>query len=303
MHRSFLVGDLMQIVVLDTRVPGRDEHADHEGAPALDDPGRSLLGNDQRTWLSDRLADGSRPWTLLVTAVTLSPLKLPIADEDVPTLDAALPSGYAIVDGEALCTDEWDGYPAERDHLLTRLREHRGDTVVISGDIHSSWALEVRDEDGIVAAEFVCPSLTSTPMGHQLPAGARGLADDAADQMPHRRWAELRSNGWLHLTITSRAVRADWFAVSCEEPADPRSAADEPLASWVARPGPPITLQPASAALAPWPDRRAVAPEWLPPRPQAVRTSRRRWRLVAAGSAALVATAAVAVALRCRKRR
>ena len=38
MHRSFRLGDLVELVVLDTRIPGRDLQAGDEGAKALDDP-------------------------------------------------------------------------------------------------------------------------------------------------------------------------------------------------------------------------------------------------------------------------
>lgn len=301
MHRSFAVGDLAEVIVLDTRIPGRDEHADHPQSRALDDPERSLLGDEQRAWATERLADRTRPWALLVTAVTLSPLKLPIADDDIPELDDALPSGYALVDGEAMCTDEWDGYPAERDHILTAVRARGGGTVIVSGDIHSAWALEVHDDQGPLAAELVCPSLTSKPMGRQLPIGTRRLADEIAGLMPHSRWSDLLANGWLHLSVTPERVRADWFAVPCHEPvAGTGEVESRVLSSWELSPDLPTELRPASDPLPVWPDRELVPPAWLPPPPRA---ARRRWWRVASGAAGLAALVALLLVARRRASR
>ena len=63
--------------------------------------------------------------------------------------------------------DEWSGYPAARDRLLGADRRARAKrTVVLTGDIHSSWVNELhsgfdRPDRPIVAAEFVGTSITS----------------------------------------------------------------------------------------------------------------------------------------------
>lgn len=301
MHRDFTLGALAELLVLDTRIPSRDQQADAPGALPLDDPTRSLIGPDQRAWAAARLADRTRPWALVATAVTMSPLTLPIQLDEIPLLDDSLPSGYAVVDGVALCTDEWDGYPLERARLLSMFRDRGGGCVVLSGDVHSSWALELREGDEPVALELVCPSLTSKPMGLQLPRGARSFAELAADAMPHRRWSDLEANGWLRLSITRERVRADWFEVDCTEP--PAGAAaggpGEALASWEALPDLPARLREAAAPLASWPDRGGVPVEWLPPTP-VTRPARSPGRRV---GAALLLGAAVAIAVLVVRRR
>ena len=35
-------------------------------------------------------------------------------------VNALLPNGYAVLDGEVMHDDQWDGYPAERDRLARR---------------------------------------------------------------------------------------------------------------------------------------------------------------------------------------
>ncbi|MET0901914.1 MAG: alkaline phosphatase D family protein, partial [Acidimicrobiales bacterium] len=63
--RSMLVGDLAELLLLDTRLRGRDRQAGDDESPDLDDPRRSLLGDEQRTWLRARLGSEKRPWTVV----------------------------------------------------------------------------------------------------------------------------------------------------------------------------------------------------------------------------------------------
>jgi alkaline phosphatase D len=139
-YRSFAIGDLAEVVVLDTRIIGRDQHADDDPAVPYDDPRRSMLGDEQRAWAHERVRDTTRPWCLLVTQVVLNRMKLPV--ETGAKLGELAPSGYAVIDGHAMCTDEWDGYPAERDALVRVIAERGPGVVALSGDVHSAWAFE-----------------------------------------------------------------------------------------------------------------------------------------------------------------
>jgi alkaline phosphatase D len=227
MWRSFGIGDLAELVVLDTRVTGRDEQAgDSPEAKSLDDPSRSLLGDVQRTWAHERVADRSRPWCLLATQVTLAPLALPVPAG--AAIDPVLPGGYAVVDDVAVCTDEWDGYPAERDALYAAARRRDGGVVAVSGDVHSSWAMELRDDEGVVGVEAVCPSVSSTPMGEQLPSGWEDLAERAADGVDGQRWRDLQHRGYVRLDVRPERVRVDWLRVDLED----ETATPATLASW-----------------------------------------------------------------------
>ncbi len=76
--RSIAVGDLAEILLLDTRLTGRDLQAGDEGAKSLHDPTRSLLGDEQRAWLSDRLLDTTRPWALVASGVVVNSVCLPL---------------------------------------------------------------------------------------------------------------------------------------------------------------------------------------------------------------------------------
>ena len=52
-YRSFAVGDLADLVMLDTRLIGRDEQVDRANVLAVEDPRRSILGPAQEGWTTD----------------------------------------------------------------------------------------------------------------------------------------------------------------------------------------------------------------------------------------------------------
>src|SRR5690606_35695087 len=89
--------------------------------------------------------------------------------------------------------DQWDGYRAEQAALSAQYGA-AGGVVILTGDIHSSWAAEVPADaatylPGVggptTAVEFVTPSVTSTSLGTTL---ARILSDPigplVATQLP-----------------------------------------------------------------------------------------------------------------------
>jgi alkaline phosphatase D len=298
MQRSFVLGDLLEVVVLDTRIPGRDLQSGDEGAKALDDPTRSLLGDDQRTWAHERVRDDTRRWCLLASQVTVSELTLPVPADAV--LDPAMPSGYRVVDGRGICTDEWDGYPAERDALCDAIADRGPGVVVVSGDVHSNWAtfLQGGRSEHPVAPEFVCTAVSSTAMGEQLPPGWQTIAQRVADAVPRERWHDLEHHGYIHVDVRPDVVRGDWYAI--EPGADEYHV--ERLASWavdrswpptstpatpsssteaftdVVRPGLPATSLPTTPS--------AATRAGIPPRPARRRAFKTTVALVAVAAAA-----------------
>ena len=227
--RSVRAGDLAELVMMDTRIDGRDQQAGDPGASPLDDPDRALIGPAQRRWLEERIRDRSAAWCVLATQVTMSPMQLPVPAGTRTLLDGA-PSGYGIVDGRAVCVDEWDGYPAERRRVARWLADRGGDALVISGDVHSSWVFDGVMSPGIPAAapEFVAPSVSSTPMGRQLPRGWRGLGRLAGVAAEGARWYDLESWGYTVLELTPEAITGTWYAVDATS-TDPST---EVIARW-----------------------------------------------------------------------
>lgn len=283
--RSLRAGDLAELVLTDTRIDGRDQQAGDDGARPLHDPDRSMIGASQRRWLEERIRDRSSTWCLLATQVTMSPMRLPVA-EGVELLDGA-PSGYGIVDGDVVCVDEWDGYPAERTRVARWLADRGGDAVILSGDVHSAWVFDGPLSPGVraVAPEFVCPAVSSTPMARQLPRGWQGLAEAIVDEhVPGPRWFELRWWGFVVLDVTPGSVTGSWYRVDAREPDAPA----ELSARWVIDRSTPMRLR-----------RDDVAPLVVEPTP--AQSARQLPRLVAAATS-LVVVGGVVAALRRRAR-
>ncbi|HEY6533823.1 MAG TPA: alkaline phosphatase D family protein [Acidimicrobiales bacterium] len=268
MHRSVPFGELAELVVLDTRIPGRDRPSGDEGAKPLRDPDRRIVPEVQMEWVEQRLADRSRTWAIVASQVPVAPLQLPVPTGTAEQLaDSALPSGYRVIDGDAVCTDLWDGYPVQRDRLARALDARAGSAVVVSGDVHSNWAALVPDPTGerAVAADLVTSSVSATAMGEQLPHGWRSVADEVADRrVPHTVWSDLEHHGYLRVDVRPEELRADWIAAEPgERPLRPRI-----IASWALHPHLPVELRPAvpSSSISGFHDVRRPGLA-LPPRP------------------------------------
>ena len=255
--------------------------------PRLDDPKRTILGEPQETWADERIRDTTRPWCFVISRSWSTAWSC--RSRARPRSPTAPPAATRVVDGKAICTDEWDGYPAARDRLVEAMAGRGRGTVLLSGDVHSAWAFEgpCAPDGGPVAVEFTAPCVTSTPMARQLPKGWRRLAAGIADKLPEARWFELERHGFVILDVEADHVRADWFSIDIEDPA----ALPDPAASWrhdLATPGRLTSLD--DGPLRPEAPADEVAVP-IPARPPGVgkparRRRRRRVALVAAGVAA-----------------
>ena len=298
--RSFAVEGLAELVLLDSRLHGRDQQAGEDGALSLQADERTILGADQRDWALDRIADVGCPWALVANGVVVNEIVLrpPFARLVAPFL----PEDYAEYDGELLRDDQWDGYPAERRRLVAAIAARHaegGATVLLSGDVHSSWAFNGPcGEDGQpVAVEVVTPSVSSAPMGRtRLPVIWR-LLDAAVRRLDHVRFVDVTNRGFVLLHVTNTRVAAGWHWV---DPYDPNETPDLQAGQWLAV------------------DRSDTPPAWrdteppaqpvradhnfaLPPRPKDVPADRRRHqRRRAAGLVAVAASGAAVVALAVR---
>ena len=204
--RSFRFGDLLDLTMLDTRLYGRDrEAANPKDQAVIQDPKRSLLGPTQEAWLYDQLqrskGDGVS-WRILGQQVMLGQL-----------------GGYG--DTSILNTDQWDGYPHARTRLLDVLEEGGIDNVaVLTGDIHSSWAMDVARDPfgaaynassgkGSLAVEFVTPSVTSPFLTDRKAAEAR--AAQGLEAHPHMRFIDLFHKGYVLLDITRDRLQGEFW--------------------------------------------------------------------------------------------
>jgi alkaline phosphatase D len=278
----------VRIVATETRAH-RDEQAGLDGTAPAADPQRTMLGAEQAAWLEGVTSDPEPRWLVLLSGTVLSPLTI----EAPQALDDVLPEKYAVVDGRASNSDQWDGYLVERDHVTTALGRRGGRSIVLSGDIHSSWAIEgpCDPEGARVAVELVCPPAATTPMGQLLPAGVGDrLGPALAHQIEHVRWVDTTHHGFIVLTLTEDESLATWWWVDPEA-----DAATEVGRRWaIPASGGPRLVDPEPPAPAPAPDEE-------PPSPLSGRAARRWRRLAVAAGAATAAVIGVRQVQRSRR--
>jgi alkaline phosphatase D len=204
LYRGFRIGSLADLIMLDTRGL-RDKQATSTDTATLANPARSILGAAQEAWLFDQLRTsqrGSTTWRILGQQVLFAPLTPP----GVPVLEV----------------DAWDGYPAARGRVLDFLTAERiSNVVILTGDIHSSWANDVpRDQlfgyqastgAGSLAVEFVTPAISSPPLFSI--SGIRERAPLLRLAAPHVKFMDGDKRGYVLLDVTPQRVIAEWYHV------------------------------------------------------------------------------------------
>lgn len=227
-YRDFRWGDLLKLVMLDTRFYGREKQPDisrTDGSPAsinavLNDGKRQLLGRKQARWLRKRLREHDTTWQAIGQQVLLGPLHTPdlepLLDLDKPAMVSTevLQQNIAVSKGNPpVLLDTWDGYPWARRQLLKDILRYGRNTVVLSGDLHTSIAGNVvlDDEDEAVTVEFMPTSVTSPGFAEYLPERQPGgVAAATLKQNPGMRYMETDRRGWLCMTFTHQECIGEW---------------------------------------------------------------------------------------------
>jgi alkaline phosphatase D len=79
-YRTLRLGNLADLILLDTRLVGRDQQAGRDDLKAIDSPERSLLGRAQESWLHGELSESKRAgtrWQILGQQVMFAPMTPP----------------------------------------------------------------------------------------------------------------------------------------------------------------------------------------------------------------------------------
>lgn len=212
-----------------------------------------LLGGDQEQWLLDGLRDSDTRWRIIGQQFMFAQLQivgLPVATCHLPSssdvlnllqdLDPRGPLGQ-LVGGVAralpeisastifLNADQWDGYPVARRRIMDFIAAHQIDNVVVlTGDIHSSWANDLTPDpsnplaynplngNGSIGVEFVCTSVTSPGLD-----ALNAISDLIPAVNPHMKYIDLARKGYLVLDVTPERCQGEWWYVdSILDPAD-----------------------------------------------------------------------------------
>jgi len=212
--RRFRFGDLAELSVVETRqnrsqqVPTTAEGLPN---PALAAADRQLPEREQLAWLTGALTGSGPAWHL-------------IGNQTVFTRVFSVPRA-GVVPGQVFNADQWDGYQADQRTLLAAMgASGQSDPVVLTGDIHSSWANDLPtdyeryrlDRGSSVGVEFVCPSVTSD--GFKEVLGGSAAAAQAATSAfqtanPWIRYLEGIGHGFAVVDVTPERVQTDFFFI------------------------------------------------------------------------------------------
>jgi len=234
-YRRFQFGDLIDLSMLDTRLEGRDEPLSLPFDPARNDPERRLISDTQMQWLLDGLSASTARWRFIGQQVMFAQLNI----AEIPSLNEHAPQLRGNL--SAINMDQWDGYAADRLKILNHLDDNNIDNVVIlTGDIHTSWASEIYRNPGTLlgdlfdaplAAEFVTPAVTSPG----FPEGAAELAGVAVPVVnPHIRYVEAKSRGFILMDVNHQRAQAEFYYARDIESFDLRGQIDESKTKLVA---------------------------------------------------------------------
>lgn len=195
--RKIPYGELADIFMLDTRLYERDE----QGNSNMDyrDTSRHILGAEQMNWLKNELLNSSAKWKIIGQQVMF---------------------GQLTPFGLTLNNDQWDGYEADRNEILDFIKNNNIDNVIVlTGDIHTAWAMDVAKNinfynpntgDGSLLVEFVSTSVTSPSLPFPLPQ-AHDLIEAI---LPHIKYVDLSKKGYSILDITKEKTQNDFYSVT-----------------------------------------------------------------------------------------
>ena len=269
-YRQFEFGDLVNLLMLDTRVIGRDQQLSYASytdpvsgqldsarfSADLSQANRTLLGSDQLQWLLDKLQQSDAHWQLLGQQVLMGRMLLPaaIATQQLSISDFAELAGLAQLAARAQAgdptltadqlaylqanqarltpeviallqlppipynLDAWDGYPAERERILSQVSSVGKKLVVLAGDTHNAWANHLDLADGTpVGVELATSSVTSPGLEQYI-----GIADRAAaaateaglvQLVPGLQYSNVYDRGFMLLNISRDSMRCDWIYI------------------------------------------------------------------------------------------
>lgn len=244
-YRDFKCGDLVHLVMLDTRVTGRTKQLDYSSYSKKDPQAaydqlqkdlyakdHRLLGDKQQAWLDKTLRNKNARWTALGQQVLMTKMELPFNlllalmgakkarrtrtpfDSNL-IMEAArnpsiLKSPYNL--------DAWDGYPRDRDWLYEKMEKYSKSFVSFAGDTHNAWAGELTDKNNnACGVEFATASVTSPGIDYYVPLPPflmRELQKLFPSLITDLKWANIVDRGFMAVTFTEDDVKCDWVFVN-----------------------------------------------------------------------------------------
>jgi len=196
LHRRVPWGALATFHMLDTRQYRDDQPCNdkfNSDCPERVDVARTLPGSAQEQWLADGFATSTARWDVLGQQVFFAQLD------------------FTPGPMRGFNPDTWDGYPGSRDRVVDAWTAAGvRNPVVLTGDIHTHWAADIRrrwDDPAspVVGAELVATSITSSGDGSET----RDETPTILAENPHIRFFNNR-RGYVRTRFTADELRADF---------------------------------------------------------------------------------------------
>ncbi|ELB2202837.1 alkaline phosphatase D family protein [Vibrio parahaemolyticus] len=249
-YRQFSFGNLVNLMMLDTRLVGRDKPLDYFSlsAPTMEAIGglvaqsrsadRELLGTEQLAWLMNEFNTHDAKWNVLGQQVLMSRMELPSSvmtamfqlftsteekkKEALLAVNTAITGYLADPSADPISLpynlDAWDGYYVEREKVYQLAKASSGNFVCLAGDTHNAWASELKDvSNNPIGVEFATSSVSSPGLEEYLALDPVAIAQ-MEYTLPHLvselQWADIKQRGFMLVTFTADAAQSTWYLVS-----------------------------------------------------------------------------------------
>ncbi|EGQ8308883.1 alkaline phosphatase D family protein [Vibrio parahaemolyticus] len=249
-YRQFSFGNLVNLMMLDTRLVGRDKPLDYFSlsAPTMEAIGglvaqsrsadRELLGTEQLAWLMNEFNTHDAKWNVLGQQVLMSRMELPSSvmtamfqlftsteekkTEALLAVNTAIAGYLADPSADPISLpynlDAWDGYYVEREKVYQLAKASSGNFVCLAGDTHNAWASELKDvSNNPIGVEFATSSVSSPGLEEYLALDPVAIAQ-MEYTLPHLvselQWADIKQRGFMRVTFTADAAQSTWYLVS-----------------------------------------------------------------------------------------
>ena len=236
-YRTIQIGNLIDLLLLDTRTM-RDRPVP---PPEMYLESRSALGVHQRDWLYRSVESSKSRWCFIANPSVMSSTWSDSIDDKSRL--ALLKLKLIASNGVDPDWDQWDGYPHEREELLSVLSKKQGELIVLSGDIHASFVFELKSGSqqlisDPIGFEFVVPSITSQNLDDKMKwePGTLSCEYQAAllELLPHAVWCDLDSHGYNVIDVNQDRVQVEYWHV---QTVLQRSDIERMASSWKVRHG------------------------------------------------------------------
>ncbi|WXC51258.1 hypothetical protein QX201_010959 [Fusarium graminearum] len=209
--RSFKMGKLLDLIILDTRNYDRSitslEWNDEYITMISDDPSRTLMGSRQENWFYRSLSESKErgaTWRIVGNQIIFS----------------RITENYGS--GEIISGDNWNGYVANRNRTLEHLYNNDiNNNVFLAGDSHQNWVsdlvwLGTKEYDnktgaGSIGVEFAGTAVSSSGIDGPIEPTAGKSSRSRVEKNPELQWQEGYYRGYFILDVNSKNVTSRFY--------------------------------------------------------------------------------------------